>query len=1198
MGNIYSGRHDELKHLPIQYADFAKWQQDQFESARTNQALQYWIKQLKHAPPLLELPTDFRRPAILDFEGETLRAQIKPALFQKLQNITRPENATPFMVLLSVFKLLMQRYAGQDDVVVGTPMVSRNHVELENLIGFFLNNLAIRTNLSGNPTFRELIGRVRKTTLGAYSHQNVPFEKIVQELDPPRDLSHTPIFQVFFNMTTEQEQRALDLTGLEVEPYISADTDAQSKFDLTLYLNQKKTHIDLRLVYKTSLFKRERMEQLLDQYLHVLDHLLSAPNTPTNEVSLLTESSQPLLPDPASPLDSAWNGPVHAALTRQAAKLPDKIAIIDPNEQFTFALLEKQSNQLAHFLLDQGIKKGDVVAIYGHRSARLIWAWMGILKAGAAFVNLDPAYPVSRLQHYLDTANAQGLIQIPAAGELPSELVSFGQQAKLRLSLDQLDHFKDYPETAPVVDIVPEDTAYVAFTSGSTGLPKGVLGRHGSLSHFLPWQIERFSLSETDRFSMLSGISHDPLQRDIFTALWVGGVLCIPDPDKIGLPQYLSTWMDLQQISFAHMTPPMCQILTESTVEGTRLTHLRYVFFVGDKLTRQDVAQLQAIAPNVTAINSYGATETQRAVGYHLVPPSGQTAQLDGKAVYPLGRGMPNVQLLVLNRAQKLAGISERGEIYVRSPHISGGYLGNDQLSVERFVANPFSQIETDRMYRTGDLGRYRPDGTVEFVGRADRQFKVRGFRVEPGEIEFLLTQFPGVSDAIVLPVQGKTEWGNSLAAYFTAEDSSAVLVEELKLFVNQSLPDHMLPASFTQLDAIPLTPNGKIDYGQLPEPTIQNQKEADLKTGPLTDTETKLKDLWQELLAIERVGMHQSFFELGGHSLLAIRLFNRIHEVFEKQIPLTALFQAPSIRQLATLIDLHSANLELVTDDDKNLIRIKMGSDEKRPPLFFVHGFGGGVLGYGELARLLGEDQTVFGLQAQGHDGLDQPDHELSQMASRYIDLIKSKQPEGPYYLGGYCYGGVVAYEIARQLEQQSEDVPFVGIFEGYAPLRGGNRESILRNPNILIHWLQNLPYWYSDFVGLGRNQMLARMRRKSKRYWKRLAGTVGIKVNLRAEDVVDDTAELERHQLELMKIHLQALRNYDPDPYGGPVTLYRIQSQALSRLTDISMGWQKLAAAVDVRIIEGSHNNILEQPHVQSLAASLKTSLKGIKK
>ena len=1149
---------------------------------------------------MLELPTDYQRPAILDFDGETLRAQISPVLFNKLQNLTRSENVTPFMVLLSVFKLLMHRYAGQDDVVIGTPMVSRNHVELESLIGFFLNNLVLRTDLSGNPTFRELIGRVRHTTLGAYSHQNVPFEKIVQELDPPRDLSHTPIFQVFFNMTTEKEEYALDLDGLETSAYFSADDEAQSKFDLTLYLNQKSTHIDLRLVYKTSLFKRDRMAQLLEQYLTVLERLLDRPNTPINKISLQTKSSRKLLPDPTHPLADTWHGSVFEALTRQAYQMADKPAVTDPYEQMSYGQLEKQSNQLAHFLRQQGIQKGDVVAIYGHRSARLVWAWMAILKAGAAFVNLDPAYPVSRLAHYLETANAVGLIQIPAAGALPTELITFGQQSKLLVALDNHTQFEDYLSTPPTVDIGTNDLAYVAFTSGSTGQPKGVYGRHGSLSHFLPWQMEKFSLTSEDRFSMLSGISHDPLQRDIFTAIWAGGTLCIPDPDKIGLPQYLSTWMDLQQISFAHMTPPMCQILTESTLQGTLLNHLRYVFFVGDKLTRQDVAQLQAIAPKVTAINSYGATETQRAVGYYLIPPADDEPELErSKAVFPLGQGMPDVQLLVLNGEQQLAGMGESGEIYVRSPHLSGGYLANKQLSAERFILNPFTHNPADRMYRTGDLGRYRPDGLVEFAGRADRQFKIRGFRVEPGEIEFTITKHPGVSDAIVVAQKGKTEWSNSLAAYVTT-DQTSISADQLKLFVSQTLPDHMVPTSFTLLETIPLTPNGKIDYAQLPAPSLKQPEPVDAPAETLSDTETVLKSIWQELLDLDSIGLHQSFFELGGHSLLAIRLFNRIHETFEKQIPLTALFQAPSIRQLATLIDLHSAELAVNPQLEKNLIQIKPGRKTDLPPLFFVHGFGGGVLGYGELARLLGDDQVVYGLQAHGHDGLDQPDHELPKMATRYVELIKTVQPNGPYLLGGYCYGGVVAYEIARQLAEQNEEVPFVGIFEGYAPLRGGNRESILKNPKILIHWLQNLPYWYSDFVGLGRKQMLARMRRKTKRYWKRWAGVIGIQVNLNPEDVVDDTAELESHQLELMKIHLQALRNYDPAPYPykGAVTLYRIRSQALSRLTDITMGWQKLAADVEVNIIDGSHNNILEQPHVQSLATSLKASLLTLKK
>lgn len=1198
---IYGGE-KPLPTLPIQYADFAAWQRKNLEDVTEHADSKFWTEQLSDAAPLLELPTDFPRPAVLEYEGDTIRARVSPELTEQLNALNKAENVTPFMVLLSAFKVLMQRFSGQDDIVVGTPMVNRNRVEIESLIGFFLNNLALRSDLSGNPTFRELVDRIRNTTLNAYSHQEVPFERVVQLIDPPRDLSYTPIFQVFFNMTTGNMEDDFSLKGLMVDGFTSQNSKAESKFDFTLYLNQLDSHIDLRLVFKTSLFRRDRMQELLDQYLYVLEQAFSQPDAPIDSLSILTPKAESLLPNPTAPLKSDWIGPVHQSVSRHTQLSPDKLALSDPNLQWSYAQLEENSNKLAHYLIEHGVLLGEVVAIYGHRSAPLVWAWLAILKAGAAFVNLDPAYPAERLQHYLDVSKPVALIQIPAAGDMPENLIEFGTQSKCFVSLQDEQQFASYSQTPPAIEIEPDDTAYVAFTSGSTGKPKGIRGRHGPLSHFLPWQVAEFGLSDQDKFSMLSGLSHDPLQRDIFTAFWAGGTLHIPDPQKIGTPHYLASWMREKQITFSHMTPPMCQILTESTAAGAELPDLRYVFFVGDKLTKQDISQLQKIAQNVTGINSYGSTETQRAVGYYLVPPNkngnGELSEIEqlGKAVYPLGRGMPNVQLLVLNHQGQLAGIGESGEIYVRSPHLSGGYLGDATLSAARFVTNPFTHDPADRMYRTGDLGHYRPDGMVEFGGRADRQFKIRGFRVDPGEIEYAISEHPAVKDALVISINGQTEWSNVLAAYYTSLSAEPVELAELKNWVGGKMPDHMVPATFTHIDSVPLTPNGKIDYRALPDPT-QHINEQSSFVAPTSQTETQLAEIWQELLNINQVGIDDNFFALGGHSLLAIRLFNRIYEVFGKQLPLTSLFQYPSISQLAVLIDfVYSDSQDNLLIDDKLLIPIQIAQTGTRVPLFCVHGFGGGVVGYGEMARLLGEDQTVYGLQAIGHDGLDEPDDNIEAMAARYIQSIRQVQPEGPYLLSGYCYGGVVAFEMARQLEQQGELVPFVGIFEGYAPLRGGNRESVWRNPKLIVHWFRNFPFWFSDFMNLGRTQMSRRLKRRLKRVWRRCAATFGRQVSVNPEDVVDDTAELADHQLELMKIHLQALRRYDPANYVGAVDLFRIRSQALTRTTDETMGWKKLAANVNVNMIKGSHNNILEQPHVVSLASAMQKSLKKL--
>ncbi|MCB0195323.1 MAG: amino acid adenylation domain-containing protein, partial [Anaerolineae bacterium] len=907
-----------LPKLPIQYADFAVWQREQLQNETLEKYTAYWREQLAGAPPLLELPTDYVRPANQSYKGDKVTCKLPADLVQSLEQLSIQENASLFMTMLTAFNLLLYRHSGQDDIVVGTPMINRRYIETENLMGYFLNNLALRTQIPNTGSFTELLATVRKTTLEAYSHQELPFEKLVQELQPQRDLSYAPIFQVFFNMFTTIHNNNRSFANLEVEPFIRHEVEVGSKFDITLYVRKQGDDIYLNLVYKTSLFRRQRMAAMLAQYIQLLQQITQQPNCPIAELSLTTAETQHLLPDPSAPLDDTWHDAVHSQFARMVHQQPQKLAIVDPQETWTYQELEQRSNQLAHYLIAQGIQPGDVVAVYGHRSASLIWAWLGILKAGGALVNLDPAYPIDRLLHYLTWSQAKGVVQLEAAGPLPDDVAKVTKSLPCHIRLPNLssahdfDTLADYLTTDPGIPIGPDDTASITFTSGSTGQPKGVRGRHGPLSHFLPWQTEAFTLTSNDRFSMLSGLAHDPLQRDIFTALWVGATIYIPDPDRVGTPGYLAGWMQQYKITFAHMTPPMGQILTETAHAFATLPTLRYAFFVGDKLTRQDVSQLQQLAPKVTCINSYGSTETQRAVGYHCIPPTKENNTLPdhGKAVYPLGKGMPDAQLLVLNANQQLAGIGEVGEIYLRSPHLAGGYVGDELLTQARFITNPFTNLDHDRLYRTGDLGRYRPDGLVEFAGRADRQIKIRGFRVEPGEIEHTLAQHPHIKQAIVI-ARDDIPGGYGLVAYVVTEARQAISPEELRTFLKGHFPDHMVPIAYVQLDTMPLTPNGKINYRALPSPTVSDIKSVDTFVEPRNPVEQQLIHIWEQLLQRSPISITDNFFELGGHSLLAIRLFTQIEQEFGKKLPLTYLFQSPTVAELAKIV----AQNQVVTD-------------------------------------------------------------------------------------------------------------------------------------------------------------------------------------------------------------------------------------------------------------------------------------------
>jgi len=910
-----AGKPCRLPELPIQYTDFAVWQRQRLQGEVLAAVLAYWKEQLRGAHSALELPGDRPRPAVQTYRGARQRIVLPQRLSQSLKALGLEQGATLFMKLLAALKVLLFRYTGQEDIVVGCPIAGRTRKETEELIGFFVNTLVLRTDLSGDPTFRELLRRVREVTLGAYTHQDLPFEKLVEELRPNRDLSRTPFFQVFLNMLN-QPDADVQLSGLTVESLWPLQEEA--KFDLTLYAQEREHQIHLDLVYNSDLFDPERMMEMLEQFRHLLSQIVENPDEGIGRFSLVTLRAKTRLPDPTLGLESNWEGAVHTRFSQQAHRFPERLAIIDTAEAWTYNELDCRSNQLAHYLRANGIQSQDVVAIFGHRSAPLVWAMLGVLKAGAAFTILDPSYPASRLIDYLCTAKPRGWLQLEAAGVLPNELEEFllklpcdcRMQLSQRFSAGTRGLLSEYSTAARDAAVAPDDLAYVAFTSGSTGRPKGILGEHKSLSHFLAWHSQTFGLSDSDRFSMLSGLSYDPLLRDIFTPLWLGASLHIPDEADITAPGYLADWMKQTKITVVHLTPAMGQLLTETvptTVdvsgENAAFPCLRYAFFGGDVLTTLDVAKLRKLAPAVRCINFYGTTETPQAMAYFIVPSQGDPVQEHRrpatKVTVCLGRGIQGAQLLVLNAAGQLAGVGELAEICVRSPYLARGYIGDAELTQQRFIMSPFTTTAGDRFYKTGDLGRYSPDGDVEFVGRADDQVKIRGYRVEPREVEATLGQNPAVRDCAVI-AREDVPGEKRLVAYVVPNGEPAPATSELRAFLKQRLPEYMLPSAFVLLDDLPLSPNGKVDRRALPQPDPMRPKLENRFVAPRTPIEESLVGIWSEVLGLERVGIHDNFFELGGHSLLATRVVARVRSVFQAELPLRSLFESPTVAGLA----------------------------------------------------------------------------------------------------------------------------------------------------------------------------------------------------------------------------------------------------------------------------------------------------------
>ena len=891
---LVAGEVAPLGDLPLQYADFAAWQRRWLQGETLRREVDHWRRSLDGVEAL-ELPTDRPRPPVQSHRGAAVTRRLDQRRAAELRDLGRREGASLYMVLLSAFLVVLGRHSGQDDFAVGTPVAGRGaDPDLERLIGFLINVVVLRADLGGRPDFRTLLSRVRRTTLAALAHQDLPFEALLEELQPTRDLSRTPLFQVFFNLLNYE--RAVErLPGLTIEPFPLSERT--SKFDLTLYGTEMPEaaggDLQLTLVYASDLFDAARMEGMLEQVVAVLEAAVEDPARPVHAVSLVTGSAAARLPDPAEGLASAWPGPVHELFTARARREPRAIALADGGGRWTYGDLDERSGHLAAALAAAGVGRGDRVAVFAHRGAALAWALLGVLRAGAAYLVLDAHYPGARLARYVELAEPAALVRLAAAGPLPDALCAWAEalprQRHAVLPAGGVESARRWnggvDAAPPTVTVTADDVGYVAFTSGSDGEPKGVLGRHGPLSHFLPWHAATFGLGAEDRFSLLSGLAHDPLQRDLFLPLVLGASVWAPPEEVFEVPGELVRWLAREGITVAHLTPAMARLLATAP-RGEVLPRLRWARFVGEALTRADVERLRERAPRARIANFYGTTETQAALA--MQPVIGEVA-----GTVPLGRGIPGVQLLVLSSSGDLAGIGELGELAVRSPHLAAGYLDDPARTAACFMPAPGvgGTADGERIYRTGDLGRFLPDGSVAFSGRRDEQINVRGFRVEPAEVAAQLERLPEVTDAAVLALDGAL-----VAWVVAAPDRPRPSEDDLRRALELRLPAFMVPARVLLLDRLPLTPNGKLDRRALPLP---EGPPARLESVPRSAAEMALAAAWEDVLAGGPVGLDDNFFALGGDSIRAIQVAARAAEA-GYPVAVGDLFQHQTVRTLA----------------------------------------------------------------------------------------------------------------------------------------------------------------------------------------------------------------------------------------------------------------------------------------------------------
>jgi amino acid adenylation domain-containing protein len=894
---LAAGESPPLPPLTIQYAEYAKWQRVYLQGTTLRQQLNYWTTLLTGAP-VLEFPTDQPREAAVGREAGQEIVGVSKVLTASLRAIGRSERATLFMTLMAAVKILLARWTGQEDLVVGFPVAGRTRPEFEPLIGCFLNTLPLRTDLRGDPTFRDLLARVRDGALDAYDNQELPFELLVEELNPPRILTRHPVFDVLLNYTPAR--RPVELDGLTVTRWTLPEPEA--KYLLTLYATEENDALALSLVYQRDLLAGERMVAFAGQLSHLLAQIAAAPDARISAYSLITPSCRAVLPDPAAPLAEPHYDTVPVLLQEQAARTPHAVAVRQGSHIWTYDTVAHSARSIAGALRSRGLRPGDVVAVLGGRSFGLIGSFVGVLAAGGVLFPLDSTLPLARQRVLLREARTKYLLQIGSERTGDALFADFPAHARLVVDAAQGLPDAEPVESMPTAPPSGDQAAYVFFTSGTSGVPKAVLGCHKGLSHFLAWQRDTFGIGPADRVAQLTALSFDAMLRDVFLPLTSGGSICLPDRADRVEPEYVLPWLARAGVTVLHTVPALAESWLAAAVGPAAVPSLRYVFFSGEPLMDTLVNRWRSlVSPHGVVVNLYGPTETTLVKCWYRVPAH------PAAGIQPIGRPMPFTQALVVADRWRMCGIEEPGEIVLRTPFRTLGYLNAGEEQRHRFPPNPFTGDGRDLLYRTGDSGRYEPDGSLVITGRLDDQVKIRGCRVEPAEITAALRTCPGVRDGVVVAVDD--EAGNrTLVGYVVGNGGGTPSSHDLRRFLMERLPDYMIPSMFVPLAALPLTATGKVDRRALPTPAPAASAPPETHVGPRTALEKVLARIWADVLGHDRIGMYDGFFELGGHSLMATRLVARIRSTLGVEIPLRAVFSRPTIAELADLISERTA--------------------------------------------------------------------------------------------------------------------------------------------------------------------------------------------------------------------------------------------------------------------------------------------------
>lgn len=1101
-------------------------QADSAELHSVEQNLSYWREKLAGIPAILELPTDRQRPPV-----QSLRAARKSVLLPRdiqhaLEALSEREGVSLSVLLLAAFQTLLTRYTRQDDIVVGCD-------EQEGLA-------ALRTDMSDDPTFQQLLRRVSDGIREAYKHQNVPWERLVEAVQPDRDASRHPVFQAQFSFENFPLPAELDAE-------LAGDT-LSLKIDLHLHLVNRGDGLAAQFTYATDLFDAATIVRMAGHFHKLLEGIVANPETQILSLPLLTDAER-------HQLVVEWNDTrmeyptdlcVHHLIETQAARTPNAIAVVFGNQQLTYGELDRRANQLAHHLIKLGATPDGLIGICLERSLEMVVGLLGILKAGSAYVPLDPAYPRDRIAYMLENAEAPLLVTQQSLTEnLPAT------NAKTVLIDSDWPEIAKQRQQSPALTLDPENRAYVIYTSGSTGKPKGVQIPHRAVVNFLTTMAKEPGMQSNDRLLAVTTLCFDIAGLEMYLPLMQGASLEIVTREVASDGNQLAAKLKSSGTTVMQATPATWRMLLEAGWTGDK----RLKILIGGEAVSQKLAG-QLIERSGSVWNVYGPTETT--IWSTL-------SQLHANSTVTIGRPIGNTEIFILDKKLQPVPIGVAGELHIGGDGLARGYLKRPELTAEKFIQHPLNS-ETlrpgpnARLYKTGDLVRYLPNGNIEFLGRIDHQVKIRGFRIELGEIEAVLRQHPAINETVVV-AREDTPGDKRVVAYFVATANAAPTTAELRAFLREKLPEYMLPSVFVTLKSMPLTPNGKVNRQALPAPNQADLAPKAEFAAARDDSEAKLVSIWESVLNVRPIGIRDNFFELGGHSLVAVRLMNRVEETFGKTLPIATLLQAPTIEQLATLVGKNGT-----APAWSCMVPIQTAGTKR--PFFCIHGANGAVVRFHSLSRYLGADQPFYGLQAQGLDAAHACHTSIEEMATHYLKEIRKVQPQGPYYLGGYSLGGAIAFEIAQQLAAQGQPNSTVILFDTNFP-----EDSASSVPTAL---------------SVVRALLRAPVSQKGE-YLSRIV-TAPIREMQRRRHV----AKLPPLAQKVRTACLQAEREYRPKAYSGRVILFRSSHEPVGRVHDPRAGWSVRASrGLETYPIEGNHENILLEPQVRSVAERLKTCL-----